>query len=68
MEDDGEDDSDDQLSTDDEEDVTRRRVLEEVTNTENPARPTAKKAARKPLQRVAENFPTARRTKLMHWN
>jgi hypothetical protein len=66
MEDDGEDESDDQLITDEEEDVhprllpvppspkQQRRVLEEVTNTENPARPTAKKVARKALQRVAE--------------
>jgi hypothetical protein len=54
------------LSTDGEEDVhprsspippspkRQRRVLEEVTNVGNAARPTAKKAARKTLQRVAE--------------
>jgi hypothetical protein len=66
MEDDGEDESDDQLSTDEEEDVhphsspippspkRQQRVLEEVTNAGNSARPTAKKAARKSLQCVAE--------------
>ncbi|KAJ7928654.1 hypothetical protein B0H13DRAFT_2311262 [Mycena leptocephala] len=66
MEDDGEDESDDQSSTDEEEDVharsspippspkRQRRVLEEVTNTGKSTRPTAKKAARKTLQRAAE--------------
>ncbi|KAF7372288.1 P-loop containing nucleoside triphosphate hydrolase protein [Mycena venus] len=77
MEDEGEDE---QLSTDEKKDAhprsspippspkPQRGILEEVTDANNSTHSTTKRAPRKPLQCAAEDFLTARRTKLMGWD